>query len=463
MLAATTLVALGVFPSGAIFADAGPSEQVLIDLKAKLQGFADENDALILAADTDNRDLSDEELTKIQANTDKIEKINKQIEAREKALGISAGTGRRTVAEPRAGDRAPAGTGARVMPNARGGFNSFGDFAMAVRNGCLNGAQPDDRLIRGAATSYGNEGTGSDGGFLVPPEFSRTIMTKVEAEDGLLTRATPLKTGSNSMVIPKDETTPWQNSGGVQVFWEGEGRTIPQSKGVFETDNMRLTKLTALIPVSDELLEDAPGMESWLNAKAPTKMASKINTAFVRGNGVGMPLGILSSKSLITVAEEDSQDADTVLFANISKMWNRIYAPWRRNAIWLINQDIEPQLDSMAFDPASETKIPVYLPAGGLSASPYASLKGRPVVPMEACSTLGDVGDIILVDMAQYWALTKANGIKADSSIHLYFDQSLTTFRFIFRLNGQPAWSDVIQPENGTTTRSWAVALAERS
>jgi HK97 family phage major capsid protein len=165
----------------------------------------------------------------------------------------------------------------------------------------------------------------------------------------------------------------------------------------------------------------------------------------------------------VTVAKETSQAADTILFANINKMWARMYAPSRRNAVWLINQDIEPQLESMAFDPAASSKTPAYMPSGGLSVEGYATLKGRPVVPVEACSTLGDEGDIILVDLTQYEVLLKGGGaMRTDVSMHLYFDQGITAYRWTFRMNGQPMWGRSITPQNGTMTRSWAVTLAAR-
>jgi HK97 family phage major capsid protein len=116
----------------------------------------------------------------------------------------------------------------------------------------------------------------------------------------------------------------------------------------------------------------------------------------------------------------------------------------------------------MAFDAGATDKFPAYLPAGGASASPYSTLMGRPVVPVEACSTLGDVGDIILVDLSQYMALTKGNDIKTDVSMHLYFDQGMQAYRFTFRVAGQPWWGSTISPQFGTSTRSWAVALAAR-
>jgi hypothetical protein len=64
---------------------------------------------------------------------------------------------------------------------------------------------------------------------------------------------------------------------------------------------------------------------------------------------------------------------------------------------------------------------------------------------------------------SQYWALTKSGGIQTDTSSILYFDQALTAFRFIFRVNGQPAWSSTITRQNGSSNElSWAVALQAR-
>jgi HK97 family phage major capsid protein len=454
----------GVPVSSAFF---GP---VLMDalaaLEDRLANLRSDGEAIVAAADEEGRDLTDEEVAQINANVETANKIKAQIEARKNMT--PQGQGRRTSPEASAGGT-PENNGRRTIPatprvhDSRGGFQSFGEFAKSVYGATRNPGAADQRL-QNAATTYGNEGTGADGGFAVPPEFRRAIWQKVMDDENLLTRCDRLETASNNLVVPKDETTPWQSSGGIQVYWEGEAGAITQSKPQLKMDTMRLNKLTALVPVSEELLQDAPGLESWLRAKAPSKMRSKVNTAIVRGTGVGQPLGILTAPSLITVTQEQSQAAASILYANVNKMWNRLYGPCRRNSVWLINQDIEPQLDVMEFSPGSTVPIPVYLPAGGVSERPYATLKGRPVIPVEACSTLGTVGDIILVDLMQYAALTKAGqDIRTDVSMHLFFDQGLEAFRFTFRVTGQPWWGSTITPENGSTTRSWAVTLETRA
>jgi HK97 family phage major capsid protein len=443
----------------AIFMAVTPAERITA-LETQRQDLLDASEAIINELE-ENTDLTPEQLELIGTNKEKIDNIDKQIVALQSFA--PKGQGRKTAPENNVDPKNPK-LHATVRDTARGGFKTFGEFAMRVRHGCIPGNEIDPRL-KNASTTYGNEGTGTDGGFDVFPEFRKEIWQKVMDQENLLSRCAQLTTGSNSIVVPKDETTPWQTSGGILAYWEAEAATVTQSKPQLQMESIRLAKLMALVPVSDELLEDGVGLESWLRAKAPMKMAAKLNTAIVRGSGVGQPLGILTALttgSVISVAKETSQPANTVYFANINKMWARMYAPCRRNAIWLINQDIEPQLDAMAFDPAATSKVPVYLPPGGVSNADYATLKGRPVVPIESCSTLSVQGDIILVDLSQYWAVTKGTDVRTDVSMHLFFDQGLQAFRFTFRVNGQPIWGSSITPENGSNTRSWAVTLDAR-
>lgn len=465
-LAATAVIP----PFGVILMDA----PVLADLEARVVEITASVEAFRVRAEA-GEELTDEEVQQIEDEAAELEKLNKKIKALK--LLQPQGQGRRTAPEAR---NEPAGGGRRSVPaeprqdNQRHGFRSFGAFAQTVMNHYRNNVTDEVGRLRNIATTYGGEGVGADGGFLIPPTFSQEIWQKVMGEDNLLTRCAPLQTDGNSIMIPKDETTPWQTTGGVQVYWEGEASQIPTSKPLFEMGNFRLSKLTALVPISEELMQDAAGLESWLRVKAPAKMTAKINTAIVAGTGVGQPLGIIPGyaavgASVIQVSKATSQPADTIWMTNIESMYSRMYAPWRRNAIWLINQDLEPQLSGMAFQASGAASllpgtnpVPAYLPPGGLSAAPYGTLKARPVVPIEACAAIGDLGDIIFADLNQYWSLTKAGGIQADTSIHLYFDQALTAFRFIFRVNGQPAWSSTITRQNGGNTLSWAVALQAR-
>jgi len=166
----------------------------------------------------------------------------------------------------------------------------------------------------------------------------------------------------------------------------------------------------------------------------------------------------------VTVAAEVGQPANTILFENLVNMWSRAYGRSRPNMVWLINQDIEPQLFAMSLA-VGVGGIPVYLPANGLSGSPYGTLLGRPVIPIEQAATLGTTGDIMLADLQQYLMIDKSGpygGIQAASSIHVKFTHDETAFRFVYRVGGQPLWNSPLTPFKGANTQSPFVVLATR-
>ena len=343
------------------------------------------------------------------------------------------------------------------------GFRHFGEFAVSVKNACARGGTVDTRLVANAPTTYGQEGVGADGGFAVPPDFREAIVRKVMGEESLISRTDQQNSSSNSFTVPIDETTPWQTSGGIQANWESEGGQKSQSKPNLTELTVKLNKLVALIPVTDELLEDAGSLRNYLSSKTPEKFNFKVNDAIVNGSGAGQPLGFLRAPATIEVAPESGQGADTLRFQNVVDMWSRMYAPSRQRAVWLMNQDNESQLMSMSFKDATSSPVPVYMPPGGLSDSPFGRLLGRPVVVSEAAPALGDRGDISLVDFSTYLTVVKAGGIRSDVSIHLWFDYDVTAFRFVMRIGGQPWWRSAISRFNGGSTLSCFVTLGERA
>src|SRR4029078_9610347 len=95
---------------------------------------------------------------------------------------------------------------------------------------------------------------------------------------------------------------------------------------------------------------------------------------------------------------------------------------------------------------------PVYTPPGGLSASPLGALFGKPVIEVEQCSALGDLGDILFVNMKEYVVITKG-GIDCAESMHVYFKTGENAFRWIARNNGQPKAKSAITPYKGAATQ----------
>ena len=143
-------------------------------------------------------------------------------------------------------------------------------------------------------------------------------------------------------------------------------------------------------------------------------------------------------------------------------MWSRMWPSGLPRSVWLINQGVYPALFGMTLT-VGTGGIPVYLPPGGLSQSPYGSLMGRPVVPVEQCQALGTEGDIYFCDWSEYLYADKG-GIQAASSIHVRFVNDETAFRFVMRCDGQPAWQTALTPYKGGATRTTGpfISLADR-
>jgi HK97 family phage major capsid protein len=467
-----------------IYFNDGNTIQSLAD---RLVSLNDRAVTIQASADSAKRDFSEDEAKELDDIFSQIDQTNGDIARREKieanANALAIGSGRKTeAADPdvsalgstevaAAQNAAKPGASARKVPAIprgtdynRRGFQNMGDFSRCVMAAGRPGGAVDPRLLLDAPSTWGSEGVGADGGFAVPPEFRTAIMEKVLGEASLLGRTDLIDVAGNSITIPKDETTAWQTSGGITANWEGEAQQLSQSRPLLEDVTVRLNKLTALVPVTNELLEDAAALGSYINRKAPEKIDFKINLAIIAGTGVGQPLGILNSPALVSVAKSASQTAATVNHANIIGMYARLYGPARQNAVWLINQDVEPQLNALGFPTGATTvQFPIYIPPGGLSAAPYSTLLGKPVIPTQACSTVGTQGDIILTDLKAYLAAQKVGGMRAETSIHLWFDYDITAFRFILRIAGQPWWSSSISPLNGSNTMSHYVTLDTRA
>ena len=58
--------------------------------------------------------------------------------------------------------------------------------------------------------------------------------------------------------------------------------------------------------------------------------------------------------------------------------------------------------------------------------------------------------------------MVKSGGVRSDTSIHLWFDQNATAFRFVLRMSGQPWLSAAIARASGSNTLSHFVSLAAR-
>lgn len=345
-------------------------------------------------------------------------------------------------------------------------FKSFGEQLDAIRRASMPGYSIDRRLAEAKAISGMSETVPEDGGYLVQTDFS-TELLRLTHESGLLSsrvRHIPVGANANGLTINAvAETSRATGSrwGGVQVYWREEAGTVSAKSPTFRRMKLLLNSLMGICYATDEVLADTVALGSVIQQAFAEEFSFVIDDAIMRGTGNGQPMGILNSNAFVSVAKEANQAADTVVWENIVKMWNRLYSRSRGNAVWFIHQDVMPELQTMAMV-IGAGGVPVYLPASGAAGSPYATLMGRPVIELEQADTVGDQGDIMLADMSQYLMIDKG-GLDAAQSIHVRFIYGENTFRFMLRTDGQPIWNSPLTLYNSSTTVAPFVLLDARA
>jgi len=404
---------------------------------------------------SENRNPNPEERELVDTILSKVDELEEQIATEERIQNK----------EERL--KEPVGKAHKVIPGEekteqqkRDSFLSPGEFFQAVMRAGTPGEPVDPRLSTRAASGL-SEGVPSDGGFLVDSELASRIIKPVWTNGEILPRINKItlsgnKNGMKFNGIDETSRANGYRSGGITVYSAAEAAEKTGSKPKFRQISLSLKKLIGLCYATDELLEDAQVITNGFQDEFTFKLVDWI----INGTGAGEALGILNSGCVVSVGKEAGQDADTIVYDNINKMFSRMIASSRPNSVWVINQDCEPQLNTMSI-PVGTGGVPVYLPAGGASASPYATLLGRPVVPIEHCQTVGTTGDIMLCDFSKYLAIDKG-GLKQDVSIHVRFLYDESVFRFVYRFDGQPELGSAITPYKGTNTLSHFVKLDSR-
>ena len=422
----------------------------VLEMKAKREDARLKAMAVLNKAEAEDRFLTEDEQKEIDGYESEIRSWDESITRAERMLAIEPEE--RTVTEKPEIKPAP------QKPEEKR-FGTLGEQLLAAYRAAMPGGHTDERLSTRAASGL-NESTPSDGGFLVQQDFVKELLKRTY-ETGILAskvKKIPISTNANGLkinAVDEDSRANGSRWGGVQTYWEAEADEHTGGKPKFRQMELSLKKLTGLCYATDELLQDAAALEAVIRQAFAEEFGFKMDDAILSGSGEGEPLGILNSGALVKVEKEKDQK-DIITVENLIKMWNRLWSKSRANAVWYINQEIEPYLYTLKLGDK-----PVYIPAGGISEKPYGTIFGRPVVPLEQCNAAGEVGDIILADVGQYLLIDKG-GIKAASSIHVRFLYDENVFRFIYRVDGKPIWNKPLAPYKGKATVSPFVALDKR-
>lgn len=412
-----------------------------------------------------------EQATAHRADADQKETDEKKADERRKALAaIDAASNARP---PVRGSGEPSDTGLNTQVGEPGftrdpmkGFSSPREyFSLLIDNKDVHPkAVADERLKYLATAGTDEQQGGSDpyGGFLVPEGMSPNLLSTAAEGNPLLGSVTrvPMDAPVVKFLARTDKNHTTSVSGGLTVSRRQETGGISSSRMEMERVKLEASGLFGLAYATEELMDDSPRSVSALLASGfSEEFPSKTFSELLNGTGVGELEGILNAPATIAVAKEGGQSADTIVANNILKMRTRAWNYGR--SVWYANHDTYLQLIDLQVESSNNAGAYwLFRPGNGVDVPD--TLLGRPIIFTEYAETLGDKGDIGLVDMSQYlYGLYQP--LKSAESMHVRFLNHERAFKFWLRDAGACWWRSALTPKKGANTLSPFVTLAARA
>lgn len=380
----------------------------------------------------------------------------------------------------------------RADNDPRRGFATHRDFALAVmeNSGLRDRADVSDERLRPlavmdkedkvaagdlayilpraftpgsmqAAVGSDEQGGYADrfGGFLAPNQVMPGMLSLAFEGDPTagLTQGVPMGAPSVTFNARTDKDHTTSVSGGFTVTRRPETVTATSSRMETEQITLKATSLFGLAFATEEILTDSPiSFAAIIDSGFRDQFPAAILNEKIRGNGGAEFLGVLNSPAKISVAKETGQAADTIVYLNVIKMASRCWGLGQ--SIWTANHDTRPQLSVLQIPVGVGGQL-IYQPSP--SAGMPDMLLGRPIYYTEYAGTIGDEGDLMLVNWSQYLEGTY-QPLQSAESVHVRFVNHERAFKLWVRNCGAPWWRSALTPAKSTTTMSPIVTLAAR-
>lgn len=267
-------------------------------------------------------------------------------------------------------------------------------------------------------------GTDSEGGYLVPDEYEKTLVEALEEENIFRKLAHVISTSSGDRKIPVVASK-------GSASWVDEEGTIPDSDDAFNQVSIGAYKLGTLIKVSNELLNDSVfNLESYISKEFARRIGSKEEDAFFNGNGTGKPVGIFNATGGaevgVTAASATAITADEII-----DLFYSLKAPYRKNAVWILNDATIKAIRKLKDNNGN------YLWQPSLTAGTPDTILGRPVYTSSYVPTIGaGAKTIAFGDFSYYWIADRA-GRNFKKLTELYAANDQTGFVATQRVDGK--------------------------
>ena len=284
------------------------------------------------------------------------------------------------------------------------------------------------------------EGTDSEGGYLVPDEFERTLVEALEEENVFRTLAHVIRTSSGDRKIPVVASK-------GSASWVDEEGAYQESDDAFSQVSIGAYKLGTMIKVSEELLADSVfDLEAYISKEFARRIGAREEESFFNGDGKGKPLGILAAAGGaevgVTAASATAITADEVI-----DLFYSLKAPYRKNAVWVLNDATVKQIRKL------KDSTGQYLWQPSLVAGTPDTILGRPVKTSAFMPTAAAGAKTIAFGDFKYYWIADRQGRTFKKLSELYAANGQVGFMGTQRVDGKlilPEAIKVLQQKSGS-------------
>jgi len=344
-----------------------------------------------------------------------------------------------------------------------GGFSSLGEFLVKVRRACDREGSPDSRLERSEKTAGHMEiGEDSQGGFLVPEQYTAEIMQAALEGAIVRPRARVINTTSDSLKIGRlvESDRSANYFGGITFKWLAEAVQKSYTNRITKptVGQLELTphKVVGSCFVSNELEDDYGAFGDFFKLSFGQAIRFEEDYRFIWGTGAGQPLGAANAGNGSRI-EVPRMQVNEIVYQDVMNMAERLLPGcWNlKSTVWLVNPDT---IDQIAELDSVETEVVNIVDLN------TRKILGFPFIVTEKASPLGTAGDIILADFSHYVIADRGLVIAASRHVErsdIGFSTDETFWKVQLRIDGQPILTDPITPFQGANTLSPFVVLTD--
>lgn len=184
------------------------------------------------------------------------------------------------------------------------------------------------------------EASGSLGGYVVPVDFQMKVVERMAGMTVMRGRATQNTTSRDRVEIPEITGGGTQYTTGVRGKWVDETPVAgaAETNFTFGLRGIPIYTYMAETPLSRNNVEDSAfDIEGYLVKKFAESTAIDEDNAFLTGDGIGKPLGILpTGANSLSLTRKASVDANLITWDGLISMTYGLDAQYRQNgSVWI--------------------------------------------------------------------------------------------------------------------------------